>query len=72
MCTQQTKEIQPRDTSQLTILLPYLTAGWLGPSLWQEFCYKKDAALVILLTKAAWRSIRKKKFKKNQKPHKIA
>lgn len=37
----QSKEIQPRDTSLLKILFPYLTAGWLGPSLWQEFCSKR-------------------------------
>lgn len=33
----QTKEIQPQDRSLLKKLFPYLTAGWLGLSLWQEF-----------------------------------
>lgn len=37
----QSKEIQSQDTSLLKILFPYLTAGWVGPSLWQEFCSKE-------------------------------
>lgn len=57
---------KPNHKILLKNLFPYLTAGWDHPN---GSSSAKDAALVILLTKTAWRSIRKKEFSGKVRNH---